>query len=82
MRTTIELPDGLFLQAKTMAVQKKQSLKEFFTAALEQAVAEPPRTARRMERPPIAGFSKKPIPARSNADLAELLADEEEGKGL
>jgi hypothetical protein len=77
MRTTIELPDSLFRQVKTLAVQKGLTLKEFFTAALERAVVEPPSESRRMLRPPIGGLGGKPIPARSNEELAALLEAED-----
>lgn len=73
MRTTIELPDGLFRQVKTLAVQKGQTLKDFFTAAVERAVVEAPIESRRMVHPPIMGRSTNPIPARSNEELATLL---------
>lgn len=77
VRTTIELPDALFREVKTMAVRKGLTLKEFFTAAVERAVAAPPVEARRMDRPPIAGLRPGPIPARNNDELANLLESEE-----
>lgn len=73
MRTTIELPDGLFRQVKTLTVQKGLTLKEFFTAAVERAVVEPPPESRRMLHPPIGGVGGRPIPARNNQELAALL---------
>lgn len=73
MRTTIELPDGLFRQVKTLAVLKGVTLKEFFTAAVERALVEPPGGSRRMAHPPIMGGGAKPIPARNNDELAALL---------
>ena len=82
MRTTIELPDGLFRQVKTLAVQKGLTLKEFFTAAVERAVVEPPPESRRMVRPPIDGQGARPIPGRSNEELATLLEAEDLEKPL
>lgn len=73
MRTTIELPDGLFRQVKTLAVQKGLTMKEFFTAAVERALVEQPTGSRRMMHPPIMGGGTKPIPARNNDELAALL---------
>jgi hypothetical protein len=49
MRTTIDLPDGLFRQVKTLAVQKGLTLKDFFTAAVERAVVETPIESRRAD---------------------------------
>lgn len=77
VRTTIELPDGLFRQVKTLATQKGLTLKEFFTAAVERAVVEPPPESRRMLRPPIGGLEGRPIPARNNEELAALLEAED-----
>ena len=77
MRTTIELPDGLFRQVKTLTVQKGLTLREFFTAAVERAVVEPAAESRRMVRPPIKGVASKQIPARSNEELAALLEAED-----
>jgi len=39
MKTTIELPDELFKQAKLTAIQNGTSLKEFFIKALENELA-------------------------------------------
>ena len=77
MRTTIDLPDGLFRQVKTLAVHRGLTLKDFFTAAIEKAVVESPAESRRMTRPPIMGGTSKPIPARSNEELATLLEAED-----
>ena len=36
MKTTLELPDELFVEAKTVAAQRRITLKELFTRALEK----------------------------------------------
>ena len=36
MKTTVEIPDPLFRQAKAVAAQQGLSLKDFFTQALSQ----------------------------------------------
>jgi len=77
MRTTIELPDGLYRKVKTLAVDKGLTLKEFFTAAVERAMVEPAPELRRMIRPPIRGFGGHPIPARTNEELSMLLETED-----
>lgn len=38
MKTTIELPDALFRRAKTEAARRGISLRELFTAGLQQAL--------------------------------------------
>jgi len=77
MRTTIDLPDRLFRQVKTLTAQKGLTLKEFFTGAVERAVVEAPPESRRMLRPPISGMASPRIPARSNDELAVLLEAED-----
>lgn len=77
MRTTIELPDALLREAKATAALRGVSLKTFFTEAVNRLLHEPgPSASPRMERPPLR--AGKTIPARSNAELARLL-DQEEG---
>lgn len=77
MRTTIELPDRLIREAKTLTAQRGITLKEFFTNAVEKALLETPPDTRRMIRPPISGKSGVRIPARSNEELAGLLEVED-----
>ncbi len=38
VKTTVELPDGLFRQAKARAAERGQSLKDFFTEALQDKI--------------------------------------------
>ena len=76
MRTTVELPDGIFRRAKRVALERGLSLKEFFTEAIERSLREPPRSAR-MTAPPIAAGGGPTVPARTNAELAALLEAED-----
>ena len=46
MRTTIEIPDALYVRAKTEAAQRSTSLKEFFIEALEEKMATRPQGQR------------------------------------
>jgi len=39
MKTTLELPDVLFRKAKATAAERGQTLKEFFTEALQDKLA-------------------------------------------
>ena len=50
MKTTIELPDELFKQAKLTAIQNGTSLKVFFIKALENELA-PKETIKSQELP-------------------------------
>jgi hypothetical protein len=80
MRTTIELPDSLFRSARAVAHERGMTLKELFTEALDRALKVPLKSPKRMEKPPISGFSDRSIPARLNKELAEILAEEEFSK--
>jgi hypothetical protein len=56
------------------------TLKELFTEALDKALKTPVKGPKRMEKPPIAGGVGRRIPARSNKELSEILAEEEFSK--
>jgi hypothetical protein len=58
MRTTVELPDELLLQAKSRAAAEGLSLRDFFIAAIRQRLAPPARKVRRP--PPVIGDKNGP----------------------
>ena len=43
MKTTVEIPDRLFREAKTVAASRGLSLKTFLTEALQEKLSQPPR---------------------------------------
>jgi len=49
MRTTIEVPDDLMIQAKSLAALAGVTLREYFIEALQEKMAPP---ARKIRRPP------------------------------
>lgn len=53
MKTTIELPDAVFRQAKALAASRGITLKRFFTEALQEHIR---RCASRTDPPWMAGF--------------------------
>ncbi len=85
MRTTIELPDGLYREAKTRAVQQGVTLKELVVGLIQTglrgapaAEASPP--AMRRAAPPIAIRrvpGQPPVQPLSNRQLSALLEKEE-----
>ncbi len=80
MRTTIDLRDSLFQKAKLAALQRRQTLKQFFTEILESAlVAEVPQS-QRMSKPPIALKTSITIPALSNRETAAMFDEEDLAK--
>ena len=58
VKTTIELPDAAFRQAKAFAASRGMTLKQFFTAALEDKLRRCTDDAagRQHEAPWMAGF--------------------------
>jgi len=56
------------------------TLKELFTEALDRALKVPVKGPKRMDSPPIPGGVDRRIPARSNKEIAEILAEEEYSK--
>ena len=84
VRTTIDLPDELFREAKTRAVQNGTTLKSLMTGFIRLGlrgpqVAQPAESARR-NPPPVAirrTADHPRMPARRNRELNALLEDEE-----
>ena len=60
MKTTIELPDATFRQAKALAAGRGTTLKQFFTDALDEKLRRcaRERTARGPEPPWMAAFGE------------------------
>jgi len=74
MRTTIDLPDALFRELKSVAAQRGTSLKDLVRHAVEAEIRKPGRTAGRRVKFPVL-HSKKPGTLRlTNADIEDLLA--------
>ena len=57
MKTTLELPDQSFRIAKTLAASQGDTLKAFFTEALEEKLQRASQRPRQ-ETPGMAGFGK------------------------
>jgi hypothetical protein len=83
MRTTIDLPDELFREAKTLAVQQRTTLKNLITQFIlsglgSQATASSP-SKRRMP-PPVAihrVLGQPSSPALTNRQLNAILEEED-----
>ena len=79
MRTTIDLPDPLFREVKTRAAREGVKLRELVIRYLETGIRE--RVSKRDEAPtlsptPLPVFRQPNgtvIPARTNADIFEIL---------
>jgi hypothetical protein len=82
MRTTIDLPDILLRQAKARAALDGITLKALFCRCVEQGLTRTSssdfRGARRRSEIPIINRAEgRVMPARTNADLLQLLDEED-----
>ncbi|MBP6782550.1 MAG: hypothetical protein KA152_02095 [Verrucomicrobiales bacterium] len=86
MRTTLDLPDSLFKEVKTRAVQQGVKLKDLLAAYIEaglraQQPSEKGFTPSRNPHPLPVGIHRIPgtplHPALSNAELYAILEDED-----
>jgi hypothetical protein len=58
VKTTIDIPDGLFRRAKSRAAERSQTLKEFVSEALQEKLAPRGNTARSAEPEWMQAFGK------------------------
>lgn len=74
MRTTIDLPNDLFRQAKSKAALRGKSLKEFVQVAIEKEVsAKDPKSSFRAKLPLIKSRKPKSL-SLTNNEIEDLLA--------
>jgi hypothetical protein len=87
MRTTIDLPDDLFRQAKARAALDGTTLKELITRYVEQGLrrreqAPAGGTGRRRSKPPVARPpTGRPLPLPGSTNLQRILDEEEVAGG-
>lgn len=82
MRTTIDLPDELFRQAKAKAALDGLKLKDLLASYVEQGLRgmpspAAPRRRERSELPVARAATGRPLPALSNAEIHRILDEEE-----
>ena len=78
MKTTIELPDATFRQAKTLAIARGMTLKRFFTEALDEHLRRctSENRAGKKEAPWMAGFGMLSDLADENRHILGLIEQE------
>lgn len=74
MRTTIDLPDALYRQAKSVSALRGMNLKQFVTAAIERALADDAPSALLEADLPLIRTGRPGSLRLSNADIEDLLA--------
>ena len=80
MRTTLDLPDPLFRDLKAMAAQKGMKMKELVASYVQTglyASQGPEGSIKQSPLPAPRKASGKKMPALSNAQIQELLDDED-----
>jgi hypothetical protein len=73
MRTTINLPDDLILQAKKAALEAETTLTEVIANALREALSKPPRNASRKKFKIITYGEGGVLPGVDLSDTSALL---------
>ena len=78
MKTTIDLPDATFRQAKAIAAARGMTLKRFFTEALEERLRRCTVETRNegVEPPWMAGFGALSDIADENRHVLNLIEEE------
>ena len=78
MKTTIELPDGMFRRAKALAAARGVTLKRLFTEALEDQLRRgaSARPADNVEPPWMAGFGALSDLSDENRRILDVIEDE------
>ena len=78
MKTTVELPDATFRQAKILAASQGTTLKKFFTEAVEERLRRYNREAADREKDPpwMAGFGVLADLAHENRRILRIIEEE------
>lgn len=78
MKTTVELPDATFRQAKVLAASQGMTFKQFFTEAVEARLRRYNREAadRKIEPPWMAGFGVLADLADENRRILRVIEEE------
>ena len=84
MKTTVEIPDGLFREAKTAAASRGLSLKTFLTEALKEKLSGLRRSRRRywpVPPPKLAHGEMRRIQSTIDREFSRIDPEESQGCG-
>lgn len=73
MKTTLEIPDELYRQAKVRAASENRKIKDLVSDGLRMVLGLAAREPRRMAKAPVNVRKDNEIPVLTNDALAELL---------
>ena len=78
MKTTVELPDATFRRIKTIVANRGVTMKQFFTAALEEQIRRYTQETQthEAEAPWMAGFGALSDLADENQRISKLIEEE------
>lgn len=79
MKTTVEIPDSLFREAKTAAASRGLSLKRFLTEALKEKLSAPGRSRRTdwpVPPPRLAKGVMRRVQSTIDAEFSRIDAEE------
>lgn len=81
MKTTIELPDAAFRQARVLAARKGMTLAEFVTEVVEEQLDQYARQARDRDKEPpwMDGFGGLADLSNENRRVLRMIEEEFEG---
>ncbi len=81
MKTTIELPDDLFLKVKVLAAERRTTLKELMIQALNLLTQSPPESEEK-QRKAVGMRLLKSMQASNTEPMVPLKREEIYGRGL
>ena len=73
MKTTLEIPDDLYQQAKVHAARENRKMKDLVTEGLRLVLGRPSGRSHRMKKPPVRIRAGNAIRALTNDEMAKLL---------
>ena len=73
MKTTLEIPDDLYQQAKVHAARENRKMKDLITEGLRLVLGQSSGKPRRMNKAPVRIRDGNSIPAMTNDQMAKLL---------
>ena len=89
MKTTIDIPESLYIKAKIRAIERKQTLRQVVLASLERDLNEPQPQAQesgsywtgRQLRPEFARLEESGafIPRPTDRDITDLISEDRDG---
>jgi hypothetical protein len=73
LKTTLEIPDSVFRRAKSAAVERGVSFRQFVTQAIKEKLSDDPKSA---DKPWMVGFGKLRRFRKETARINRLIEEE------